>query len=277
MNEPASFEPRPVLPTEGLHVLHVFYQIDHAQWSLLSDEERREAKTEFSSLVQEIRSTPATQLLTFAMVGHKADLGLMLLTPDLQQANAFEKLLTQSLGPDLLQPAYSYLSMTERSEYTTTTEQHAESLQREQGLEPGSEAMAKAIAEFETRMEHYSRHRLYPQLPDWPVMCFYNMSKKREGADNWYSLDFETRRKLMAGHARTGKAYHGRILQLITGSTGLDDAEWGVTLLAHTTSDVKSIVYEMRFDEVSARYGVFGEFYIGLQLPLSELFHRLRL
>lgn len=266
--------PRPVLPTEGMHVLHLFYHIDQSQWSLLADEEKREAKTAFTRLVQEIRSTPQTQLLTFAMVGPKADLGLMLLTPDLQVANAYEKQLGLALGPDLLQPAYSYLSMTERSEYTTTTEQHKATLLA-QGMD--GPALEKALAEFDTRMAHYAQHRLYPVLPDWPVMCFYNMSKKREGADNWYSLDYESRRRLMAGHAETGKSYKGRILQLITGSTGLDDAEWGVTLLGHTTSDVKSIVYEMRFDEVSARYGVFGEFYIGLQLPLDELFSRLRL
>jgi chlorite dismutase len=264
--------PRPVLPTEGLHALHLFYHVDQSQWSLLSEEDRREAKTEFSRLVQEIRSHENTQLLTFAMVGPKSDLGLMLLTPDLQNACAFEKRLGLAMGPDILQPAYSYLSMTERSEYTTTTEQHRATLVA-RGLE--GEALESALAEFATRMEHYTNHRLYPVLPDWPVMCFYNMSKKREGADNWYSLDHETRRRLMAGHAETGKSYKGRILQLITGSTGLDDAEWGVTLLGHTTSDVKSIVYEMRFDEVSARYGVFGEFHIGLQLPLDELFDRL--
>lgn len=269
-NEPNG--PRPVLPTEGLHVLHLFYHVDHSQWALMSDEERIEAKTEFSRLVQEIRSQENTQLLTFAMVGPKSDLGLMLLTPDLQQACAFEKRLGIVMGPDILQPAYSYLSMTERSEYTTTTEQHRATLTA-QGL--GGDALETALGEFATRMEHYARHRLYPVLPDWPVMCFYNMSKKREGADNWYSLSYERRRELMAGHAETGKSYKGRILQLITGSTGLDDAEWGVTLLGHTTSDVKSIVYEMRFDEVSARYGIFGEFHIGLQLPLDELFQRL--
>jgi chlorite dismutase len=123
-------------------------------------------------------------------------------------------------------------------------------------------------------MAHYLKHRLYPVLPDWPVICFYPMSKRRSGNDNWYSLSFDERRRLMAGHARVGRTYSGRILQLITGSTGLDEYEWGVTLLAKDTIDIKSIVYEMRFDEVSARYAEFGDFYIGLQLPLDELFRR---
>jgi chlorite dismutase len=101
------------------------------------------------------------------------------------------------------------------------------------------------------------------------------MSKRRSGADNWYSLEYEERRKLMAGHARVGRKYSGKILQLITGSTGLDEFEWGVTLLAKDTYEIKAIVYEMRFDEVSARYAEFGDFYIGLQLPLDVLFRRI--
>ncbi len=226
-------------------------------------------------MVQEIRTTPDTQLLTFAVATPKADLGFMLLTPDLQIANAYEKQLTLSLGADVLTPAYSYLSQTERSEYTTTSEQYAEeTLKGEKGLEEGSEDYQSALTEFEERMEHYLQHRLYPVLPDWPAICFYPMSKRRRGDDNWYALDFEARRQFMKGHATTGRKYSGRILQLITGSTGLDDAEWGVTLLARDTLDIKSIVYEMRFDPVSVRFGEFGDFYIGMQMPLDELFRR---
>ena len=265
----------PVVPREGWHVLHLFYHVDHAQWSLLSDEEQRQAKTRLSGLVQEIRATPDTHLLGFAVASPKADLGFMLLTPDLQVANAYEKQLTLSLGPDILNPAYSYLSQTESSEYTTTREQYAaETLVAEKGLAKGMPEYEAALKEFDDRMAHYLKHRLYPVLPDWPVICFYPMSKRRHGNDNWYSLSFEDRRRLMAGHARVGRTYSGRILQLITGSTGLDEHEWGVTLLAKDTLDIKAIVYEMRFDEVSARYGEFGDFYIGLQLPLDELFRR---
>ena len=265
----------PLVPREGWHVMHLFYHIDHAQWSLFSDEERRQAKTRLTELVQEIRATPDTHLLVFSVATPKADLGFMLLTPDLQVANAYEKQLTLSLGPEILTPVYSYLSQTEGSEYTTTREQHArEVLLGEKGMTEGSPEYEAALAEFDTRMAHYLKHRLYPVLPDWPVLCFYPMSKRRSGNDNWYSLPFEERRTLMGGHARTGRAYAGRILQLITGSTGLDEYEWGVTLLAKDTIDIKSIVYEMRFDEVSARYGEFGDFYIGMQLPLDELFRR---
>lgn len=269
--------PAAVIPAAGLHALHLFYHLNRTQWALLDDEEQREAKTAFTRLVQEVRSTPGTQLLTFSMVTPRADLGLILLTPDLQVANSFEKQLTIGLGAEVLEPSYSYLSLTEESEYTTTSEQHAIVLEQERGLARGSEEFEKELAAFDERMKHYRQHRLYPVLPDWPVMCFYNMSKKREGADNWYCLPFEERRSLMAAHAVTGRRYKGRILQLITGSTGLDDAEWGVTLLAHDSADIKAIVHEMRFDEVSARFALFGEFFIGLQLPLDQLFRRLAL
>jgi len=266
----------PLIPREGWHVLHLFYHIDHGQWSLLSDNEQLAAKTRFTELVQEIRTTEDTQLLTFAVATPKADLGFMLLTPDLQVANTFEKKLSLSLGVDVLTPSYSYLSQTERSEYTTTREQYAEeTIKGEKGLSEGSEEFEAALKEFDERMEHYTKHRLYPVLPDWPAVCFYPMSKRRNGEDNWYSLPYHERRQFMKGHAVTGRKYSGRILQLITGSTGLDDYEWGVTLLAKDTIDIKDIVYEMRFDTVSARFAEFGDFYIGMQLPLDELFRRL--
>jgi peroxiredoxin len=269
-------EVTPLVPREGWHVMHLFYHVDHAQWSLYSDEEKRQAKTRLTELVQEIRSNPDTHLLIFSIATPKADLGFMLLTPDLQVANSYEKQLTLSLGAGTLSPAYSYLSMTESSEYTTTGAQYAEeTLIGEKGLTEGSDEFVAGMKEFDDRMAHYLKHRLYPVLPDWPVICFYPMAKRRNGGDNWYSLDFEARKKLMAGHARVGRTYSGRILQLITGSTGLDEYEWGVTLLAKDTIDVRHIVYEMRFDEVTARYGEFGDFYIGMQLPLDVLFRRI--
>lgn len=256
--------------------MHLFYHVDHAQWAIYSDEEKRQAKTRLTELVQEIRATPDTHLLIFSVATPKADLGFMLLTPDLQVANMFEKQLSLSLGPEILSPTYSYLSQTEGSEYTTTREQYsAETLAGEKSLAEGSPEFEAGLKEFDERMAHYLKHRLYPVLPDWPVICFYPMSKRRNGPDNWYSLDYETRRKLMAGHAKVGRTYSGRILQLITGSTGLDEFEWGVTLLAKDTIDIKSIVHEMRFDEVTARYGEFGDFYIGMQLPLDVLFRRI--
>jgi len=267
-----------VVPKEGWHVLHLFYRIEHGQWALLSPEERISAKTHLTELVQEIRATENTQLLIFSMVSPKADLGFMLLTPDLHTANAFEKRLSLSLGPDVLTPVYSFLSLTEDSEYTTSDEEYAAILKAEQGLLPDSPEFATKMQEFSARMAKYRKDKLYPLLPVWEVFCFYPMSKRRNAnGQNWYALPFEERKRLMAGHGRVGRTYHGKILQLITGSTGLDDAEWGVTLFAHDTYDIKDIVYKMRFDEVSVHYGEFGEFYIGLSVALDELFRRLQL
>lgn len=268
--------PDAVIPAEGWHVLHLFYKIEHGAWDLLSPAEKIEAKTALTELVAEIRATEGAQLLIFSMVSPKADLGFMLLCADLQKANAFEKRLSLSLGPDILTPSFSYLSMTERSEYTTSEAEYGESLVKEENLGAGSPEHEAKMEAFRTRMAKYMKDRLYPVLPPWPVMCFYPMSKRRgTTGQNWYALSFEERKKLMLGHAKIGRQWHGKILQLITGSTGLDDWEWGVTLLAHDPLNVKGIVYEMRFDEVSAQYAEFGEFFIGMQLPLDEIFRRL--
>ncbi len=270
-------EPTPIIPSEGWHALHLFYRVEAGQWDLFSREEKLAAKTALSTLVQEIRATPDSQLVTCSVVTPKADLAFLLLTPDLREANAMEKRLTRSLGADVLTPVFSYLSVTERSEYFSTEEDQIALLKKERGLAEGSAEFDAALAEVRDRLAKYAQFRLYPRLPDWPVVCFYPMSKRRGEAKNWYALPFADRKKLMAGHARIGREWHGRILQLITASTGLDDGEWGVTLFAHDTADVKEIVYQMRFDPVSAEYADFGEFFIGLQTPLDELFARLLL
>ncbi|HEV7868649.1 MAG TPA: hydrogen peroxide-dependent heme synthase [Chthoniobacteraceae bacterium] len=267
-----------IIAAEGWHVLHLFYKIEQGAWSLLSPEEQIVARTQLTQLVADIRATKGAQLLVFAMVSPKADLGFMLLCEDLHNANAFEKRLTVSLGADVLSPVFSYLSMTEKSEYTTSEAEYAESLVNEEHLAAGTPEHEAKLVAFRERMTKYLKDRLYPVLPAWPVMCFYPMSKRRGGpGQNWYALSFEERKKLMLGHAKVGRTWHGKILQLITGSTGLDDMEWGVTLLAHDPMDIKGIVYEMRFDEVSAQYAEFGDFFIGLQVPLDELFRRLQL
>lgn len=273
MEKPA---PDPILPTEGRHVLHLFFRIDYGSWDLLDGTQKIEAKTALAELVQEIRATPDTQLLTFSVATPKADLGFMLITPDLHVADGFAKQLALALGPGVLLPEFSWLSLTERSEYTTSDEEYARTLETDENLAPGTPAHEEKMAAFRARMTKYLKDRLEPNLPDWPVVCFYPMSKRRvPGGQNWYALDFAARKRLMAGHARVGRTYSGRVLQLITGSTGLDDMEWGVTLFARTTSEIKAIIYEMRFDEVSAHYADFGEFFIGLQMPLDALFARL--
>ena len=267
----------PIIPAEGWHVLHLFYKIEYGQWQLFNDAEQRRAKTALSSLVQEIRATPSTQLLIFSIVSPKADIAFMLLTPDLQTANQFEKRLSLALGPDVLTAVYSYFSLTESSEYTSSDAELVANLAAEGAVKEGTPEFETEMEKIRARMAKYKKDKLYPNLPDWPVFCFYPMSKRRNETQNWYKLPFAERKQLMSGHARVGRKYHGKILQLITGSTGLDDAEWGVSLFAHDTFHIKEIVYEMRFDPVTADYGDFGEFYIGLRVPLDDLFRRMQL
>ena len=267
-----------IIPTEGWHVIHLFYQIDHTQWSIQTEEEQLKAKTNLSKLIQDIRSTPNTQLLLFSIVTPKADIGFMLITDDLQLANAFEKQLTLALGADILNPSFSYLSMTETGDYMSTEEDYSEkTLKSERNLKEGTEDYENALNEFKTHMAKYSNDKLYPNLPDWPVFCFYSMAKRRGETFNWYALPFDERKRLMAEHGKVGRQWAGKIRQLITGSVGLDDSEWGVSLFANNSYDIKGIVYQMRYDEVSVKYAEFGDFYIGLQLPLDQLFKRIGL
>ena len=225
----------PVVPSEGWGVLHLLYTVDRAR----AEADARGAKR----ILDAVASLEADdhQVLVFAVLGHKADLGFMALGPDLARLQAFQ----QELATGPLSPAWSYTSLTERSEYTDDEER--------------------------------ARQRLYPQLPSKRSICFYPMSKRRAPDANWYELDFDERKRLMGGHARVGRTYAGRVVQLITGSTGLDDWEWGVTLLADDPAALKEIVYEMRFDEVSSRYAEFGPFVTGLLFPAGEVLRRVGL
>ncbi|MBT7982480.1 MAG: heme peroxidase, partial [Akkermansiaceae bacterium] len=208
----------PIVPTEGWHVIHLFYQIDHTQWSLLSEEEQLKAKTDLSILIQEIRSAPKTQLLSFSIVTPKADIGFMLLTDDLHLANTFEKQLTLALGPDILTPSFSYLSMTETGDYMTTEEEYSDNtLKSDRKLTEGSEEYETALNDFKSHMAKYSNDKLYPNMPDWPVFCFYSMAKRRGESFNWYALPFEERKRLMAEHGKVGRQWAGKIRQRITG------------------------------------------------------------
>jgi peroxiredoxin len=266
----------PLRPQEGLGVLHLFYRVNLTAWRAQSVDERALALDRLEALLAMARQQPQTQIVTLSVFA-RADLGFMIIAPDLHDLNALEKNITASLGPDVLTPEFTYLSMTEKSEYTQKDDDYALELEKTEGLARGSaESEAKLIA-FRERIQHYTHDRLYPVLPDWEYFCFYPMSKRREPGQNWYALDFQKRRELMGGHMRVGRTYAGRVRQLVTGSTGLDDWEWGVTLFAHNPYDIKAIVYEMRFDEVTHTYGEFGPFYNGLPLPLREIYRRVLL
>jgi chlorite dismutase len=270
----------PILPIEGHHVLHLFLKVDQNVWNYVDQEKQQEYLKALFQFFDEVNLLPKTQLLSFSMVTPKADLGFMLVTPDLHQLDIIAKQLESILGDSVLIPTFSWLSMTERSEYGMSDEEYAEKLEREENISRSAPEFEIKMHAFRERIAKYTEDRLYPQLPlleEWPVFCFYPMSKRRKTQQNWYALSLDLRKKLMHGHALVGRKYAGRVRQFITGSTGLDDQEWGVSLFAKTTSSIKEIVYEMRFDEVSVKYAEFGEFFIGIQMPLHSLVERIGL
>ncbi len=268
------------LPTikldRGIHVMHLFYSIHRERWAELPTGESAHALKQAETLAAKYKEASHPKLRSYATVGAKADLGFILYAAELGTLAQLHRDLENCFPAGALRREYSYLSVTELTEYMPTEEDNRATLAAEK-LDPGSEAYEKRWAEMAKRKTEYEHFRLYPELPDWEVMGFYPMSKRRQGNDNWYSLDMAARKKLMGGHARVGRKYAGRISQLITGSTGLDDWEWGVTLMAHQADALKEIVYEMRFDEVSARYGEFGKFYINMRMPLADLWQHLHL
>ena len=270
--------PLPVVKLDrGIHVMHLFHKIDRVPWAALPPGESGRILSRLEALCAANSSPTHPRLVTYANTGGKADLAFMIYAETLGAAAQIHRELEAAFPPGILQVVYSYLSVTELSEYMTTDEENRQRLETQEQLAPDTEAFATRLAELTRLRQEYEQYRLYPEMPDWEIMCFYPMNKRRAGVDNWYVLDFSARKKLMAGHARVGRKFAGRISQLITGSTGIDDWEWGVTLMAHQLDAIKEIVYEMRFDEVSARYGEFGEFYINLRLAPAALWEHLKL
>jgi chlorite dismutase len=252
-----------LVPSVGWGVLHLYYRV-------AADPEPRGAKR----IVDAAAALEADghQVLACSVLGHKADVGFMALGPDLARLERFQ----HEVGRHPLEPVFSFVSLTELSPYTSTEDDERARLGAEEGIADPVE-LERRIGAWRARMAEYREHRLHPRLPARALLCFYPMSKRRSGDDNWYRLPFEERKALMAGHARVGRRYAGRVLQLITGSTGLDDHEWGVTLLADDPVALKEIVGEMRFDEVSARYAEFGPFLVGRTGSVADVLARVGL
>jgi chlorite dismutase len=179
------------------------------------------------------------QVVSVSMLGHKADAAFMAVASDMRELRKFQTAV-QTAGVFITD---SYVSITELSEYA-----------------------ANVPEEMKTA-------RLYPQLPPAGknAWCFYPMSKRRDPENNWFTLPFDKRSELMAEHGKSGRAFAGRVIQLVTASAGFDDFEWGVTLFAVNPDDLKDVVYTMRFDEASAVYAEFGAFYVGMVTPVEEL------
>jgi len=253
-------EPAPatdaIVPSEGWGVLHLFLAVDHSAVEHLPAEAAQAFVTTLSALQERV------QLHAFSVPGHKADIMLMVLHEDLGELRKIQTEIVGGPAASALRLTWSYISLTEGSEYTPTPDQYRQELAAKGAEGPD---LDRRVDEFADRMAKYTDDKLHPQMPPWPVACFYPMSHRREGSDNWYSLSFEERKRLMHEHGRSGRAYTGRVVQLVAGSTGLDDWEWGVTLFAHDVADLKHIVYQLRYDEASARFAEFGPFVLGIR------------
>lgn len=234
---------------EGWYALHDFRTIDWQSWKLLSEEERESILNELLTLIDEwnqIEEKKQGSYGIYSIVGQKADLLFIHMRPTLEELNQIENVFNKTRLSEFLNPSYSYVSVVELSGYTGGPD-----------FDPNTDPAIQA--------------RLKPTLSKTRHVCFYPMNKKREGNDNWYMLSMEARKEMMRSHSMIGRKYAGKITQIITGSVGFDDWEWGVTLYADDPLQFKKIVYEMRFDEVSARFGEFGSFFVGYGLPQEKI------
>lgn len=235
---------------DGWYCLHDFRAINWAAWKTVPADERQEIVNELVAMLEQWSETETKKEGShafYSIVGQKADLMFMLLRPTMEELNDIENAFNKTRFAEFTIPTYSYVSVVELSNY----------LAGDDDVDPYEVPEVRA--------------RLYPTLPETKHVCFYPMDKKRDGDDNWYMLSMEERRKLMYSHGLIGRSYAGKVRQIITGSVGFDDWEWGVTLFSDDVLQFKKIVYEMRFDEVSARYGEFGSFYVGNILTADQL------
>mgnify|MGYP002622817710 CR=1 FL=1 len=261
---------------EGWHCLHLYYRVDPSALNALDDSARAAGREQVAQILDPQRDGAPERMQVSVISGHRADLGLMLLDPDPLKLDAVHQALRASPLGTVFAPVYSFVSITEVSEYVPTVEQYAEKLKLD-GFSPDNPAYAARLKAYEGRLPAMNKQRLYPDFPEgFPVSCFYPMNKIRDPDANWYQLPFSKRTALMAEHATSGIKFAGRVSQLITASTGLDDWEWGVTLWGRSPDQIKEIVYTMRFDEASARYGAFGEFYIGYIMSAADALKHLR-
>jgi hydrogen peroxide-dependent heme synthase len=230
----------PAQTLDGWYSLHDLRAMDWTAWKLLPSEDREVAIAEFHRFLNKLNVTQDAKEGSHALytiVGQKADFMFMILRPTMEELNDLENEFNKLKIAEFTIPTFSYVSVVELGNYMPSDENPYEN--------------------------PHVRERLYPTLPKANHICFYPMDKRRQGNDNWYMLPMDERRSLMKSHGMIGRQYAGKVKQIITGSVGFDDYEWGVTLFADDVLQFKKLVYEMRFDEVSARYGEFGSFYVG--------------
>jgi hydrogen peroxide-dependent heme synthase len=257
--------PMAPLTLDGSSALHQMFRVKWDEWLDTDEQTRQYMAAEAEAWLRENGARgPGEQSAAFAMLGHKADLLLLHFRPDFPGLLAAQRAFEGLRFARYLEIRNSYLSVVELGLYESTRKLYEELGAR--GLAPGTPEWDAAAAEIIDRQRKAMAVRLYPEIPPARYLCFYPMDKKRGEAKNWYSLPFSSRQRMMHEHGMIGRKYGGVVKQVISGSIGFDDWEWGVDLFADSPLPFKQLIYEMRFDEASADYALFGPFYLGLRL-----------
>jgi peroxiredoxin len=257
------------LTVEGYSVLHQMMRFKWAQWRALREAERREIAAEATPVMAAMEKNANGQSAFYSLLGHKGDLMFVHFRESFDDLNRAELQLTQLRLSQYWEPATSYLSIIELGLYESTTKIYKTLVER--GIEPHSDGWKREIQETLARQKEAMRPRLFPAIPPNRYACFYPMDRKRGEDKNWYTLPIEERARQMGEHGMVGRRYAGEVRQIITGSIGFDDWEWGVDLFSDDPLVFKKLIYEMRFDYVSAVYALFGQFFIGLRCPAEQI------
>jgi peroxiredoxin len=257
------------LTIEGYSVLHQMMRFRWSAWRQLSPAQKTEIVQQASRLLGEWEQGNSGQSALYSLIGHKGDLMLVHFRNSFDDLNHTEMQLAQLRLSDYLEPSTSYLSVIELGLYESSLKTYRELA--EQGIEPHSEEWKHAVNQTLDRQREAMRPRLFPEIPKGRYVSFYPMDRRRGEEKNWYTLPMEERARQMNEHGLVGRRYAGEVKQIITGSIGFDDWEWGVDLFAEDPLVFKKLIYEMRFDEVSAVYAQFGHFYIGVRCPADKL------
>jgi len=268
-NEQAIATELPAVPLtlEGYSVLHQMYRFRWAEWRKLDVSLRSKCAEEFALAFRELES--AGQFAAYSVLGHKGDLMLVHFRDSFEELNQAELLLERTGLQEFLEPVHSYLSVIELGLYDSSVKLFRQLSER--GVVPQSEEWNKEVGDTIERQKAAMHSRLFPKIPPSRYLCFYPMDRRRGEDKNWYMLPIEERQRQMEEHGKVGRRYAGKVQQIITGSIGFDDWEWGVDLFAAEPLVFKKLIYEMRFDQVSAEYALFGQFFIGLRCPVEKL------
>jgi hydrogen peroxide-dependent heme synthase len=257
------------LTLEGSYILHQMFRVRWPAWKELGGDSRGEAVEEAASLATAMEQGKDESSALFSMLGHKGDLLIVHFRRTLEALNSAELTVANLKLAEFLAPTTSYLSVVELGLYEATVRLYDGLKQK--GIQPGSPEWTQAVDAELANQRKMAAPRLWPPIPARRYVCFYPMNKLRGEIKNWYSAPIAERQKMMADHGVIGRKYAGQVTQIISGSIGFDDWEWGVDLFADDPLVFKKLVYEMRFDEASAVYGQFGAFYVGIRFAAEKL------